>query len=82
MRPCSCNRFAHCIVWIGNNDWKLEFVDRKDWLSFKGIYKECYVNKMQSHFYIWGNTSVWVCSLHCESDPQGKAVSSMENSNC
>ncbi|CAN8298055.1 unnamed protein product [Cochlearia groenlandica] len=42
MRPYSCNRFTHSIVWIGDNDWKLEFCDRQDWLSFKEIYKECY----------------------------------------
>uniref|UniRef100_A0A1J3I8X6 Enhancer of polycomb-like protein n=1 Tax=Noccaea caerulescens TaxID=107243 RepID=A0A1J3I8X6_NOCCA len=42
MRPCSCNRFTHSIVWIGDNDWKLEFCDRQDWVGFKELYKECY----------------------------------------
>ncbi|CAA7033911.1 unnamed protein product [Microthlaspi erraticum] len=42
MRPCSCNRFTHSIVWMGDNDWKLEFCDRQDWLGFKELYKECY----------------------------------------
>ncbi|KAF8118842.1 hypothetical protein N665_0002s0151 [Sinapis alba] len=42
MRPCSCNRFTHSIVWVGDNGWKLEFCDRQDWLGFKEIYKECY----------------------------------------
>ncbi|KAG2242556.1 hypothetical protein Bca52824_095600 [Brassica carinata] len=42
MRPCSCNRFTHSIVWVGDNGWKLEFCDRQDWLGFKEMYKECY----------------------------------------
>ncbi|CAH2074146.1 unnamed protein product [Thlaspi arvense] len=42
MRPCSCNRFTHSIVWLGDNDWKLEFCDRQDWLGFKEMYNECY----------------------------------------
>ncbi|KAJ0235176.1 Enhancer of polycomb-like protein [Hirschfeldia incana] len=42
MRPCSCNRFTHSIVWVGDNGWKLEFCERQDWLGFKEIYKECY----------------------------------------
>ncbi|ESQ40375.1 hypothetical protein EUTSA_v10012741mg [Eutrema salsugineum] len=42
MRPCSCNRFTQSIVWLGDNDWKLEFCDKQDWLGFKEIYNECY----------------------------------------
>lgn len=42
MRPCSCNRITNAIVWIGAENWKLEFCDRQDWLGFKDIYKECY----------------------------------------
>ncbi|CAH8306870.1 unnamed protein product [Eruca vesicaria subsp. sativa] len=42
MRPCSCNRFTHSIVWVGDNGWKLEFCERQDWVGFKEIYKECY----------------------------------------
>ncbi|KAF3548793.1 hypothetical protein DY000_02000168 [Brassica cretica] len=42
MRPCSCNRFTHSVVWVGDNGWKLEFCERRDWLGFKEIYKECY----------------------------------------
>ncbi|KAL1201436.1 hypothetical protein V5N11_002642 [Cardamine amara subsp. amara] len=42
MRPCSCNRITNDIVWIGGENWKLEFCDRQDWIGFKDIYKECY----------------------------------------
>lgn len=42
MRPCSSNRFTHSIVWIGDDNWKLEFCDRQDWVGFKEIYKECH----------------------------------------
>ncbi|CAK9173930.1 unnamed protein product [Ilex paraguariensis] len=41
MRPCSCNRFTHAIMWTGDNNWKLEFPNRRDWLIFKELYKEC-----------------------------------------
>ncbi|XP_010543606.1 PREDICTED: uncharacterized protein LOC104816460 [Tarenaya hassleriana] len=42
MRPCSSSRFTHSIIWAGDDNWKLEFCDRQDWLAFKDIYKECY----------------------------------------
>ncbi|KFK24907.1 hypothetical protein AALP_AA8G040500 [Arabis alpina] len=42
MRPCSTNRLTHAIVWMGDDNWKLEFCDRQDWAGFKDIYKECY----------------------------------------
>lgn len=42
MRPCSGNRVTHATVWMGGDNWKLEFCDRQDWLGFKDIYKECY----------------------------------------
>lgn len=41
MRPCSCNRFTHAILWNLENGWKLEFHNRQDWLLFKDLYKEC-----------------------------------------
>lgn len=41
MRPCSCNRFTHAIIWAADCGWKLEFPDRHDWLIFKELYKEC-----------------------------------------
>lgn len=41
MRPCSCNRFTHAIIWAADCGWKLEFSDRHDWLIFKELYKEC-----------------------------------------
>ncbi|XP_010552930.1 PREDICTED: uncharacterized protein LOC104823188 isoform X2 [Tarenaya hassleriana] len=42
MRPCSCNRFTHSITWTGDDNLKLEFCDRQDWLAFKDMYKDCY----------------------------------------
>lgn len=39
--PSSCNRFTHAIIWTGDDNWKLEFVNRQDWVIFKDLYKEC-----------------------------------------
>ncbi|KAB2045200.1 hypothetical protein ES319_D01G143300v1 [Gossypium barbadense] len=41
IRPSSCNRFTHAIIWTGDDNWKLEFVNRQDWVIFKDLYKEC-----------------------------------------
>ncbi|XVE75535.1 hypothetical protein DITRI_Ditri12bG0101400 [Diplodiscus trichospermus] len=41
MRPSACNRFTHAIIWTGDDNWKLEFVNRQDWAVFKDLYKEC-----------------------------------------
>lgn len=41
MKPSSCNRFTHAILWSVDNGWKLEFPNRKDWFIFKDLYKEC-----------------------------------------
>ncbi|PON46402.1 Enhancer of polycomb protein [Parasponia andersonii] len=41
MRPCSCNRYTHAIMWTVDNGWKLEFPNRRDWLIFKDLYKQC-----------------------------------------
>ncbi|KAK6233840.1 hypothetical protein QUC31_006246 [Theobroma cacao] len=41
MRPSSCNRFTHAIIWTGDDNWKLEFPNRQDWIIFKDLYKEC-----------------------------------------
>ncbi|KAH9768930.1 Enhancer of polycomb-like protein [Citrus sinensis] len=41
MRPSSFNRFTHAILWAGDDNWKLEFSNRQDWLDFKDLYKEC-----------------------------------------
>ncbi|XVE68626.1 hypothetical protein DITRI_Ditri09bG0083700 [Diplodiscus trichospermus] len=41
MRPSSSNRFTHAIIWTGDNNWKLEFPKRQDWVIFKDLYKEC-----------------------------------------
>ncbi|XP_023550905.1 uncharacterized protein LOC111808903 isoform X1 [Cucurbita pepo subsp. pepo] len=41
MKPAYCNRFTHAILWSADNGWKLEFPNRRDWLIFKDLYKEC-----------------------------------------
>ncbi|CAN6438737.1 unnamed protein product [Victoria cruziana] len=44
MRLCTSNRFTHAMMWTGEKGprgWKLEFCDRKDWVVFKELYKEC-----------------------------------------
>ncbi|CAL0321254.1 unnamed protein product [Lupinus luteus] len=41
MRPCSCNRYTHVIMFSLDNGWKLEFPNRRDWVVFKDLYKEC-----------------------------------------
>ncbi|TYI43233.1 hypothetical protein ES332_A01G154100v1 [Gossypium tomentosum] len=41
IRPSSCNRFTHAIIWTGDDNWKLEFVNQQDWVIFKDLYKEC-----------------------------------------
>ncbi|KAJ8756301.1 hypothetical protein K2173_025113 [Erythroxylum novogranatense] len=41
MRPSSANRITHDVIWTGDENWKLEFPNRKDWFIFKDLYKEC-----------------------------------------
>ncbi|KAL2943239.1 Enhancer of polycomb-like protein 2 [Bienertia sinuspersici] len=41
MRPGTTNRFTHAVIWAGDNGWKLEFPERKDWAVFKELYKVC-----------------------------------------
>ncbi|XVE99100.1 hypothetical protein REPUB_Repub03eG0167700 [Reevesia pubescens] len=41
MKPSSCNRFTYAIIWTGDDNWKLEFPNRQDWIIFKDLYKEC-----------------------------------------
>ncbi|RRT73266.1 hypothetical protein B296_00008802 [Ensete ventricosum] len=41
MRPCFVNRFTHAYMWAGEDRWKLEFLDRWDWLVFKELHAEC-----------------------------------------
>ncbi|XP_057472110.1 uncharacterized protein LOC130760696 [Actinidia eriantha] len=42
MRPYSTNRVTHDVIWTEDiNNWKLEFPNRRDWLIFKELYKEC-----------------------------------------
>ncbi|XP_042499663.1 uncharacterized protein LOC122077827 [Macadamia integrifolia] len=48
MRPSTTNRFTHAMVWGGGNGWKLEFLDRREWLIFKELHKECYGRNMQT----------------------------------
>ncbi|KAJ9175416.1 hypothetical protein P3X46_013973 [Hevea brasiliensis] len=40
MRPCSSNRITHDIIWTGDDNWRLEFPNRQDWLIFKDLYRE------------------------------------------
>ncbi|XP_042514744.1 uncharacterized protein LOC122089237 [Macadamia integrifolia] len=48
MRPSTSNRFTHAMIWAGVNGWKLEFTDRREWLIFKELHKECYDRNMQT----------------------------------
>lgn len=41
MKTCSFNRMTHAIIWTCDNGWRLEFPNRRDWLIFKELYKEC-----------------------------------------
>lgn len=41
MRPCTSNRFTQAMIWCGENGWKLEFPNRRDWFIFKELYREC-----------------------------------------
>ncbi|GAU34314.1 hypothetical protein TSUD_20200 [Trifolium subterraneum] len=41
MRPWSSNRFTHAIMVSLDNGWKLEFANRRDWIIFKDLYKQC-----------------------------------------
>lgn len=47
MRPCSFNRITHAIIWTCDNGWRLEFPNRRDWLIFKELYKECAQHNIQ-----------------------------------
>lgn len=42
MRQSWNNRFTHATIWMVDSGWKLEFLNRRDWLIFKELYKECY----------------------------------------
>ncbi|XP_052198305.1 uncharacterized protein LOC127805593 [Diospyros lotus] len=43
MRPCGYNHFTHDIIWTEDaRKWKLEFLDRREWLIFRELYRECY----------------------------------------
>lgn len=41
MKTCSFNRITHAVIWTCDNGWRLEFPNRRDWLIFKELYKEC-----------------------------------------
>ncbi|WOL16747.1 hypothetical protein Cni_G25535 [Canna indica] len=47
MRPCVVNRFTHAYMWAGEDRWKLEFLDRWDWLVFKELHMECRERNVQ-----------------------------------
>ncbi|XP_068663385.1 uncharacterized protein [Aristolochia californica] len=48
MRPSTCNRFTHAMMWTGEDGWKLEFCDRKDWMIFKELHRECCERNLQA----------------------------------
>ncbi|XP_010268989.1 PREDICTED: uncharacterized protein LOC104605793 [Nelumbo nucifera] len=48
MKPSTSNRFTQAIIWAGENGWKLEFSDRRDWFIFKELYRECYDRNVQA----------------------------------
>lgn len=49
MRPCGSNRITHDIIWTEDiYNWKLEFPDRRDWMIFKELYKECSQRNVQA----------------------------------
>ncbi|GAB4855059.1 hypothetical protein Ancab_023641 [Ancistrocladus abbreviatus] len=41
IKPTSSNRFSHAVIWAGENGWKLEFPNRKEWTIFKELYRVC-----------------------------------------
>lgn len=47
MKPSTFNRYTHSMMWAGESGWKLEFCDRKDWLIFKELHKECCERNVQ-----------------------------------
>ncbi|KZV37359.1 hypothetical protein F511_01227 [Dorcoceras hygrometricum] len=47
MRPSCSNRFTHATLWPGDGGWKLEFPNKRDWLIFKELYKECSERNVQ-----------------------------------
>ncbi|PIA39229.1 hypothetical protein AQUCO_02700424v1 [Aquilegia coerulea] len=49
MRPSTTNRFTHAMIWTAENGWRLEFCDRKDWLIFKEMHKECVSKNLEAN---------------------------------
>ncbi|URD80581.1 hypothetical protein MUK42_18665 [Musa troglodytarum] len=47
MRRCTVNRFSHAYLWAAEDRWKLEFLDRWDWLVFKELHEECQQRNLQ-----------------------------------
>ncbi|XP_075494652.1 uncharacterized protein LOC142532230 [Primulina tabacum] len=48
MRPSCSNRFTNATSWSGDGGWKFEFPNKKDWLIFKELYKECSDRNLQA----------------------------------
>ncbi|XP_073122420.1 uncharacterized protein [Henckelia pumila] len=48
MRPSCSNRFTHATLWSGDGGWKLEFLNKQDWMIFKELYKECSDRNVQA----------------------------------
>ncbi|XP_020084049.1 uncharacterized protein LOC109707295 isoform X2 [Ananas comosus] len=47
LRPCVVNRFTHAYMWTVEDGWKLEFLEKWDWLLFKELHTECRVRNSQ-----------------------------------
>ncbi|KAK4790250.1 hypothetical protein SAY86_017554 [Trapa natans] len=47
MKPPILNWFNHATVWTGDNGWRLEFMNKDDWVKFKDLYKECFDRNKQ-----------------------------------
>ncbi|XP_072954040.1 uncharacterized protein [Typha angustifolia] len=47
LKPCVVNRFTHAYMWGVEQGWKLEFVDKWDWLLFKELHMECLLRNSQ-----------------------------------
>ncbi|XP_072987929.1 uncharacterized protein [Typha latifolia] len=47
MKPCIVNRFTHAYMWGVEEGWKLEFLNKWDWLLFKELYMECWLRSSQ-----------------------------------
>lgn len=60
LRPSYTNRYTLAMIWKGEDGWKLEFPDRRDWMIFKKLHRECCDrNKQTSEVQIIPVPGVW-----------------------